>query len=79
MDDLTLQNPSVAATQMYEELTSPQIDWTLVTILLIVVTIIGAVLARVRAIRARRRRGEVAQPVTRPSASEASVSDEDVA
>lgn len=75
MDDLTLQNPSVAATQMYEELTSPQIDWTLVTILLIVVTIIGAVLARVRTIRSRRRRGEV----TQPSQSAASASDEDVA
>lgn len=79
MDDLTLQNPSVAATQMYEELTSPQIDWTLVTILLIVVTIIGAVLARARTIRARRRRGEVAQPVTQSSPSAASASGEDVA
>ena len=77
MDDLTLQNPSVAATQMYDELTSPQIDWTLVTVALIVVTIIGAVLARVRTVRARRRRGEATQPVTQPSPSAASPSDED--
>lgn len=58
MDDLTLQKPTVAATQMYDELTAPQIDWTLVTIVLILVTIVGAVLARVRSVRARRRRGE---------------------
>ncbi|WP_039994118.1 DUF6676 family protein [Gordonia otitidis] len=63
MDDLTLQKPTVAATQMYDELTAPQIDWTLVTIVLILVTIVGAVLARVRSVRARRRRGEDAAVV----------------
>ena len=78
MDDLTLQNPSVAATQMYDELTSPQIDWTLVTLLLVIVTIIGAVLARVRTVRARRRRGEVAQPAAQPPRSAESTSGDDV-
>ena len=63
MDDLTLQKPTVAATQMYDELTAPQIDWTLVTIVLILVSIGGAVLARVRSVRARRRRGEDAAVV----------------
>lgn len=67
MDDLTLQNPSVAATQMYDEMTSPQIDWTLVTVLLIVVTIIGAVLARVRTVRARRRSDDAARSVVEAS------------
>lgn len=70
-DNLTLTNPPLAAQQMLDQMTAPQVDWTLVAVVLIVVTVIGAVLARLRTLRARERAGadQVAEPVTEPEAT----------
>ncbi|WP_290851952.1 DUF6676 family protein [Gordonia sp. (in: high G+C Gram-positive bacteria)] len=53
-------NATQAATQMYNKAIDPNVDWTGVTIGLIVVVVIGAVLARV--MMKRRRGADVAEP-----------------
>ncbi|MFT4044641.1 MAG: hypothetical protein QM673_15895 [Gordonia sp. (in: high G+C Gram-positive bacteria)] len=63
--NLTLSNPPAAARQMLDQLTAPHVDWTIVAVALIAVTAIGAVLARVRAVRQRFGR----HPNTRTAAS----------
>lgn len=44
----------VAVNQIYDRVTEPHLDWTLATIALIVVVVIGAVLARLMQLRRRR-------------------------
>ncbi|MFT3662319.1 MAG: hypothetical protein QM809_13300 [Gordonia sp. (in: high G+C Gram-positive bacteria)] len=56
--------PAVAMEQLYDRAAAPHVDWTLVTLGLIVVVVIGAVLARLT--QRRRRRG--ADAADRPGA-----------
>lgn len=46
--------PAVAVEQIYDRASAPHVDWTLVTIGLIVVVVIGAVVARASQLRRRR-------------------------
>lgn len=52
-NDLALEQPAVAARQMVDSLTGPHVDWTLVSLGLILVVAVGAVVARLRARRSR--------------------------
>ncbi|MBD0861536.1 hypothetical protein IA539_09970 [Gordonia sp. zg691] len=52
-DGLVLTDPPGAARQMIDTMTGPNVDWTLVGLGLILVVVVGAVLARLRAVRAR--------------------------
>ncbi|WP_288337548.1 DUF6676 family protein [uncultured Gordonia sp.] len=54
-DNLTLSNPPQAAQQMVDAITKPGVDWTLVTIVLIAVVVIGAIVGRIRSLRRRDR------------------------
>ncbi|MGW0035563.1 Rv1476 family membrane protein [Gordonia sp. NPDC003376] len=53
-DNLTLSNPTQAARDMVDYITDPGVNYTLLTIVLIVVVAIGAVLGRLRTLRRRR-------------------------
>ncbi|AFR48957.1 Rv1476 family membrane protein [Gordonia sp. KTR9] len=53
-DGLTLTDPAGAARQMIDTMTGPNVDWTIVGVLLVLVVAAGAVLARVRRVRARK-------------------------
>ncbi|MGW6033012.1 Rv1476 family membrane protein [Gordonia terrae] len=53
-DGLTLTDPAGAARQMIDTMTGPNVDWTIVGVLLVLVVAIGAVLARLRRIRIRK-------------------------
>ncbi|NDK90532.1 hypothetical protein GYA93_13220 [Gordonia desulfuricans] len=57
-DNLSLSNPTQAARDMVDYITDPGVNYTLVTIVLIVVVVIGAVLGRLRTVRRRRDAGE---------------------
>ncbi|MGW5521768.1 Rv1476 family membrane protein [Gordonia sp. NPDC003950] len=52
-DKLTLSNPPQAAAEMVDSITAPSLDWTLITLVLMVVVAIGAVLGRLRSLRRR--------------------------
>ncbi|SIR88608.1 Rv1476 family membrane protein [Williamsia sterculiae] len=53
-DNLKISDPTVAAQQMVDRVTDQTpVPWTVVTVCLIVVMILGAVIARVRQLRAR--------------------------
>lgn len=54
-DNLNLTNPPQAARQMFDQMTEPGVNWTLVGVVLIVVVAVGAVLGRLRTVRRRRR------------------------
>nr|WP_244332022.1 DUF6676 family protein [Gordonia polyisoprenivorans] len=54
-DNLTLSNPPQAAQQMVDAITKPGVDWTLVTIVLIAVVVVGAIVGRIRSLRRRDR------------------------
>ena len=70
-DNLTLTNPPLAARQMWDQMSGPSLNWTAITLVLIVVVVVGAVVARWRQVRARTT-GQVAddQPVTPGTTSE---------
>lgn len=68
--NLTLSNPTLAARQMYDQMADPGVNWTLVTLLLIAVVVIGAVIARVRG---RRRPAETTDADAASNPSEGSV------
>ncbi|GAC68738.1 Rv1476 family membrane protein [Gordonia soli] len=53
-DNLTLTNPPLAARQMFDQMTEPGVNWTLVTLVLLVVVVVGAVLARLRGLHISR-------------------------
>lgn len=53
-DGLTLTDPAGAARQMIDTMTGPNVDWTIVGLLLILVVAGGAVLARLRQVRTRK-------------------------
>ena len=54
-DNLTLNNPPLAARQMFDQMTEPGVDWTVVGVVLIAIVAAGAVIARLRTLRRRRR------------------------
>ena len=56
-----------AAREIYEKATDPNVNWTLVTIALIVVVVIGAVIARVRGRGAGSDDGAASVPVAKAS------------
>ncbi|MYR05665.1 hypothetical protein GTV32_04760 [Gordonia sp. SID5947] len=58
-DNLTLTNPPLAARQMWDQMNGPSLDWTAITVVLIVIIVIGAVLAR---LRSRRTSGAATSP-----------------
>lgn len=64
-DNLTLTDPPLAARQMWDQMNEPSLNWTVISLLLIVVVVAGAALARLRSARATRRGagGDCAQPV----------------
>lgn len=52
-DNLTMTNPPLAARQMWDQMSGPSLDWTAITLVLIVLVVIGAVVARLRQVRSR--------------------------
>ncbi|RPA19718.1 DUF6676 family protein [Gordonia sp. OPL2] len=54
-DNLTLTDPPLAARQMWDQMSGPSMNWTAITLVLIVVVIIGAAVARLRSRRAHDR------------------------
>lgn len=65
---LTLSNPPQAARQMVDSITAPGLDWTVITLILIAVVVLGAVLGRLRMLR-RRFGADRAVAATGPAAS----------
>lgn len=61
-DNLTLQDPPLAARQMFDQMAEPGVNWTIVTLVLIAVIGVGAVVARLRQVRDGARRGRGAAP-----------------
>ncbi|ACY21644.1 hypothetical protein Gbro_2402 [Gordonia bronchialis DSM 43247] len=59
-NNLDLKQPAVAARQMVDQMTAPTLDWTVITLVLIVVVVVGAVIGRLRSLRQRRSRDVVA-------------------
>lgn len=53
-DNLTLTNPPLAARQMWDQMNEPSLNWTIISLLLIVVVVLGAAVARIRSVRAAR-------------------------
>lgn len=71
--------PAIAAEQIYDRATAPHVDWTLVTIGLIVVVVIGAVVARMTQLRRRRAAADALAPAANgPAAGPAADPDDDV-
>lgn len=68
-NNLTLSNPPLAARQMVDNMTAPSLDWTAITLVLMVVVFIGAVAGRIAGVR-RRRRAESDAPESRGVADE---------
>ncbi|MAU82796.1 DUF6676 family protein [Gordonia sp. Z-3] len=64
-DNLTLTDPPLAARQMWDQMNEPSLNWTVISLLLIVIVVAGAAIARLRSTRADRRGagGEGAAPV----------------
>ncbi|MDL9946079.1 hypothetical protein QSJ19_10835 [Gordonia sp. ABSL11-1] len=54
-DNLTLTDPPLAARQMWDQMSGPSMNWTAITLVLIVVVVIGAAVARLRSRRAHNR------------------------
>ncbi|MGV9711232.1 Rv1476 family membrane protein [Gordonia sp. NPDC003424] len=52
-ENLTLTNPPQAAQKMWDQMSGPSLNWTVISLVLIIVVVIGAVLARMRQVRAR--------------------------
>ncbi|MEE4023030.1 DUF6676 family protein [Gordonia sp. PKS22-38] len=53
-DNLTLTNPPLAARQMWDQMNEPSLNWTVISLALIVVVVVGAALARLRSTRRSR-------------------------
>ncbi|MCH5643465.1 MULTISPECIES: DUF6676 family protein [unclassified Gordonia (in: high G+C Gram-positive bacteria)] len=53
-NNLDLRQPAAAAGQMVDQMTAPTLDWTIITLVLIVVVGVGAVLGRLKTLRRRR-------------------------
>ena len=64
-DNLTLTDPPLAARQMWDQMNEPSLNWTVISLLFIVIVVAGAAIARLRSTRADRRGagGEGAAPV----------------
>lgn len=62
---------AAAATQIYDRAVAPHADWTLVTLGIVLVVVVGAVLARVGMLR-RRARAPRPVPAAQPSAGDPS-------
>lgn len=76
-DNLTLKDPPTAARQMVDSITAPGVDWTLVSIVLIVVVVIGAVIGRLTSLRRRARVAPTnSQPTDPVEASSTVVADD---
>ncbi|MDY6810619.1 MAG: DUF6676 family protein [Actinomycetota bacterium] len=56
-DNLTLTDPPLAARQMWDQMNEPSLNWTVISVLLILVVVVGATIARLRSIRASRGAG----------------------
>lgn len=52
-ENLTLTNPPAAAQKMWDQMSGPSLNWTVITLVLIVIVVIGAVAARLRTVRKR--------------------------
>lgn len=65
-EELPLGEPSVAARQMYDDMTAPSVDWTVVTIVLVVVVVLAAVAGRLLGLR-RRAAAEQSDPAAAES------------
>ncbi|AZG44348.1 Rv1476 family membrane protein [Gordonia insulae] len=65
-DNLTLTNPPLAARQMWDQMSGPSLNWTAISLVLIVVVVVGAVIARLRSTR----RARIADRDTAESAPE---------
>ncbi|MFW0794674.1 DUF6676 family protein [Gordonia sp. CPCC 205515] len=52
-ENLTLTDPPAAAQKFWDQMSGPSLNWTAISLVLIVIVVIGAVIARLRQVRRR--------------------------